>query len=140
MYDDLYYSHISPHYFMNNSMMIAQVLGLVYLSIGIGMLLSPAQYDKLLAEFENNASLTYIGGIMALIFGYIILHMNNVWEGSYVGAITLIGWAACIKGVLLLAKPSLVLGQMVFWKKQRTLMQVVVIALGALFAYYGFIV
>ena len=76
---------------------------------------------------------------MALLFGYVILHMNNVWEGSYVGAITLIGWAACIKGVLLLAKPDVVLGRISFWKKQKTLMQVVVIALGAVFAYYGFI-
>ncbi|MBT5237473.1 hypothetical protein HOL63_03850 [Candidatus Peregrinibacteria bacterium] len=124
---------------MENSVMIAQVLGLMYLSIGIGMLLSPAHYDKLLSEFENHSSLIYLGGIIALIFGYVILHMNNVWEGSYVGAITLIGWIACVKGVILLAKPDAIIGQMAFWKKQRTLMQVVVIALGAVFAYYGFI-
>jgi hypothetical protein len=124
---------------MENSVMIAQVLGLVYLSVGIGMLASPAHYDKLLSEFENNASLVYLGGIIALVVGYVILQMNSAWEGSYVGAITLIGWIACVKGVLLLAKPDLVLGQMAFWKKQRTLMQVVVIALGAVFAYYGFI-
>jgi hypothetical protein len=123
---------------MENSVMIAQVLGLMYLSIGIGMLLSPAHYDKLLNEFENNASLIYLGGIFALLIGYIILHMNSAWEGSYIGAITLIGWIACVKGVILLAKPDAIMGQMAFWKKQRTLMQVVVIALGAVFAYYGF--
>jgi hypothetical protein len=124
---------------MENSVMIAQVLGLVYLSIGIGMLASPAHYDKLLSEFENNASLIYLGGIIALVVGYVILQMNSAWEGSYVGAITLIGWAACIKGVLLLAKPDIVLAKISFWKSQKTLMQVVVIALGAVFAYYGFI-
>lgn len=124
---------------MENSVMIAQVLGLVYLSIGIGMLASPAHYDKLLNEFEQNTSLIYVGGIIALLLGYTILHMNNVWEGSYVGLITLIGWVACIKGVLLLAKPDMILSRINFWKKQKTLMQVVVIVLGAVFAYYGFV-
>lgn len=123
---------------MDNAIIIAQILGLLYLSVGVGMLLSPSHYDKLLSEFQTSASLIYLGGVMALLFGYIVLHMNNMWEMSYVGAITLIGWLGLVKGVLLLVKPDILLSQMGFWQKNRGLMQVLVIVLGAVFVYYGY--
>ena len=119
-------------------MLLAQILGVIYLSVGIGMLVSKAHYQKLFQEFKSSTAFIYISGLMAVLFGFIILELNSTWEMSYVGAITLIGWIALIKGVILLIKPDILLGQMKFWIKNLSLASVIVIVLGLALSYYGF--
>ena len=76
---------------------------------------------------------------MALTAGMLILNVNNVWEQSYVGLLTLLGWSAVIKGVVLLVSPDSLKG-MSDWtlKNNLQMMKVITLGLGAIFAYYGF--
>ena len=52
---------------------IFQIFSLVYLAVGIGILINPAFYKKLIEDFIESASVLYLGGIMALVVGYLIL-------------------------------------------------------------------
>ena len=130
--------YILSHNTMNNSILLAQIIGVLYLSVGIGMLVSKSHYQKLFQEFKTSATLIYIGGMMAILFGFIILHMNNVWEMSYIGVITLIGWIGIIKGIILLVKPDILMNQMPFWTKYLGFASTIVILVGLMFSYYGF--
>ena len=125
---------------MNNSILLAQIIGVIYLSVGIGTMVSKKHYQTLFQEFQNSTTLIYMGGMMAVLFGFIILQLNNVWEMSYVGAITLIGWIGIMKGVILLIKPDILMSQMTFWIKNILLVSAITIIAGLAFCYYGFMV
>jgi len=54
-------------------------------------------------DFQANPVLGYIGGIIALIMGVVIVGFHNVWTGWAAILVTIVGWAALIEGVLMLA-------------------------------------
>ena len=45
---------------------------------------------------------------MAIIIGVLIIENHNYWEKSWIVIITLIGWMAVIKGIILIAFPTIV--------------------------------
>ena len=125
---------------MDASHLIAQLLGLIYLVVGIGVFLNEARYKKLITEFTNNAALGYIGGILALICGYLIITFGpNVWEVSVEGLITLIGWLAALKGVLYLVRPDIIKNMAGYWSKNMPLATLICIVIGGLLSYYGYL-
>lgn len=125
---------------MDASHLIAQILGLVYVVVGVGVLLNPARYKKLVTEFTSNVGLGYIGGVLALVAGYLIVTFGpGVWEVSYEGLITLIGWLALIKGVVYLVRPDLMKKWTANFSKNVQSMTVVCLVLGLALSYYGYL-
>jgi uncharacterized membrane protein len=125
---------------MEHSVFLAQLLGTIYLAIGIGMYLQPARYQRLVKEMMASDMVMYFGGVMALIAGMLILSVNNVWEQSYVGLITFLGWSAVIKGVVLLVNPDALKGMSDWMMKNNMQMyKTIILVLGAIFAYYGYL-
>jgi hypothetical protein len=124
---------------MEHSVFLAKLLGVIYLSVGIGVCLNTARYKRLAKDMMASDMMMYFGGVMALTAGMLILNVNNVWEQSYVGLLTLLGWSAVIKGVVLLVSPDSLKG-MSDWtlKNNLQMMKVIALGLGAIFAYYGF--
>lgn len=120
-------------------MFIAKLLGLSYLVVGLGMLLSGDYYKKAFQSMLKEAGMMYLGGLMALIIGFLIVNAHNVWEG-WPMLVTILGWLALLKGFLLLVFPK----GMMEWsagmlKKNMNMMSIFVLALGAVFAYFGFL-
>lgn len=120
---------------------VAQVAALVYLSIGIGMLVDKAYYKKLFDDIFKDTSAIYLGGFMALIAGFAIVTYHNVWEQSWVVLVTIIGWLALVKGVLLLAFPSsfLAWSKSLFGPKNMGTYSFIILVLGLVFGYFGFV-
>ena len=58
---------------------IFQIFSLVYIAVGIGILINPGFYKKLFEDFIENAAVMYLGGITALVVGYLILVFHNTW-------------------------------------------------------------
>lgn len=124
---------------MDTSHFIAQILGLIYVVVGIGILVDPNRYRKLVDELASNTLFLYYGGIAALVTGYLIITFGpNTWGLSPEGLITLIGWLALIKGVLLTIQPSIVLNTARMWTQNLQITSGIVIVLGLLLGYYGF--
>lgn len=119
---------------------IFQIFSVVYLSIGIGMFVNQAFYKKMLDEFINSAAMMYIGGIMALVIGYLILAFHNTWTKDWSVIITIIGHLALIKGVLILVWPKLMVSLSRKMLKENLLkvMAVWVLFLGLAFSFLGF--
>lgn len=124
---------------MDASHLIAQILGLVYVVVGVGMVLDGPRYKKLVTEFTSNVALMYIGGVLALLAGYLIVTFGpGVWEVSYEGLITLIGWLALIKGVVYLTRPDLLKNMASYWSKNVQMASILCIVLGLALGYYGY--
>lgn len=125
---------------METSILIAQIFGLVYLSISVGIIFSKKYYQKALASMLDNTGLMYLGGLMALVAGFFIVKEHNIWSNDWTVLVTIFGWLALIKGILLLAAPQFV-DTFRSWYKPENINKFVFIPLiiGLVFAYFGFV-
>lgn len=120
---------------------IFQVFSLAYVAIGIGMLINPDIYKKLFEDFIDNGTALYFGGIMALVIGYLLVTFHNTWTKDFSVIITVLGWIALLKGILILVRPKAMIAlTKAIIKKESTLkiMSVFVIIVGLLFSFLGF--
>lgn len=127
---------------MEISIRLAQVFGIAYLAIGLGMLFDPKYYHKLYNDFMKNSALIYITALAITAVGYFIVVKHNVWIKSWEVLITIIGWGALIKGVLLLITPQGFLDIFKDWFKKPeafTKYGIVVLIVGGILTYYGFL-
>ena len=127
---------------METSIFIAKILGLVYLAVGLGMIFSPGYYREKFEEMVKNASFMYLGGLLALVVGFLVITYHNIWENSWVVLVTIIGWLALLKGLLLLIFPRTMINLcMPLVKKDSCLIAkgIIVLILGLIFGYFGFL-
>jgi len=120
---------------------IFQIFSLVYIAVGIGILINPDFYKKLFEDFTENASALYLGGIMALAFGYLIVAFHNTWTKDLSVIITIVGWLALIKGILILIQPKIIVALSKAIMKKESFLKIeaiVVIILGLAFSFLGF--
>ena len=92
---------------MDTSILIGRLISAVYIAVGLGLLIRPKHYRAMFEEFMGSPALLYLGGITALLVGLLIVLFHNVWTGGWIILLTVIGWMALLKGVLLLVLPDL---------------------------------
>ena len=120
---------------------IFKLFGLVYLAVGSGMLVNPEYYKNLFEEFMEKRCMTYLylGGIMSLSIGYLLVIFHNVWAFEWGVIITIFGWLALIKGLVILVRPKVMISMIkamtteVFFK----VMPVATTVLGVIFLVIG---
>ncbi len=120
---------------------IFQVFSLVYIAIGIGILINPDFYKKLYEDLIESASAVYLGGIIALAIGYLVVTFHNTWTKDFSVIITVLGWLALIKGILILVRPKVIITMakaIISKEKNLKIQAVIVIVLGLLLAFLGF--
>ena len=127
---------------MDTSLFLAKFLGVYLIVIGLFVAIRPKDVAKLADGLNSNLVLRYMGGIMALIFGLVLVLMHNVWVGTWEVAITILAWGSLIKGVLILLFPEFLfkLTRSLGVHKNYSLASAIVIALGVYLAYVGFFV
>jgi len=128
---------------MELSLFLAKMLGLAYLLIGLGMFINKKFYKDVFEKMLKNEALMFFGGIMSFVAGFAILSAHNLWVGEWYILITLFGWAALIKGVLLLVMPNLLLSLSKSLMKSDfylNLTSAICLILGLILCYFGFIV
>jgi len=121
-------------------MLIAKYFALIYFTYGLGLLLNKKFYQKMIIEYLKSGAGLILGGLLALIIGLSLVIYHNIWETSWVLIITLFGWAALIKGVIILLFPEEVSKLALKWYKNQKLINLVAvlsILLGLMFGYLG---
>ena len=93
---------------MEGSIFFARLLGLYFVIVAIGFLFNLKTYQRLLEDFCKNVALIYIGGVLALWFGLVIVLFHNVWVANWTVIITIFGWLGLIKGTWLIILPNTV--------------------------------
>ena len=120
---------------------IFQIFSIVYIAVGIGILINPRFYKKLFENFIENAAVLYIGGVMALTIGYLIIAFHNTWTLNLSIIITIFGWLALIKGILILIRPKIMIALSRAMLQKESLLKIEAIAiiiLGLAFSFLGF--
>lgn len=120
---------------------IFQVFSIAYIAVGIGMLMNSDVYKKMFGDFIEKTSALYFGGIMALVVGYFIVAFHNIWIKDFSVIITIIGWIALTKGLLILVWPKLMIAiTKAMTQNEKTLKveALIVIIIGLAFSFLGF--
>ncbi len=127
---------------MELSIFIAKLLAVVYITIGVGMLLNGKYYKQMISDTMGTPGIIYIGGIIALLAGFLMITYHNIWVKDWTVIITVFGWLALVKGVSLLAFPKAFIGffKGMMGKWNFTVLGACVLILGSILGYFGFIV
>ncbi|MBN1587848.1 MAG: DUF2065 family protein [Candidatus Omnitrophica bacterium] len=121
--------------------LVARLYGPIVVVVAIGLLFQPAYYQKVLRDFKDSSALCYFGGILALFVGLLIVQYHNVWELHWSVLVTLIGWIALIKGVVLVVVPSSFekwIDKYLQSSKALRIHGVAALILGMILSYFGF--
>lgn len=126
---------------METSILVAQIMCVVYLSVGIGLIFSRNYYQDAFIELIENKGYVFLGGWMALVAGVVLVHYHNLWVNDWRVIVTIVGWIALIKGIWLFAFPGTIrLYKPLFLKPAiLNLLIPLIIILGGVFGYFGFL-
>ena len=87
---------------------LAKLIGPIFLTIGIGMLVNGPFYRVLIGEALASHVLIYLSGVLSLLAGLAIVIAHNRWSGGWPVIITVIGWLMVIGGVIRIVVPQVV--------------------------------
>jgi len=127
---------------MGNAVIIAKILGPIFLVVGLGMLFNPKTYQNIMSEFIKNPAMRYLGGISALAFGLIIIQYYNVWRIRLSLIVTLMGWLSLLKGAVLLIVPNSMVKLVKLYEGSPILLKIhaiIAIALGLVLYALGYL-
>ena len=82
---------------------LALMIGLYLFAAGVGLFMEGAAYKEAIAAFKDNVAIGYLAAILAFASGVVLIRLHNDWEGWRAIVLSLVGWAALIEGVLMLA-------------------------------------
>lgn len=120
---------------------IFQILGLVYLVIGLGMLANPRFYKVMLNKMIDNEAVLLVMGLLVLVIGYFLVAYHNIWIGGRTIIITIFGWLALLKGLMMTVIPEKSIKFYNFIKVskgQLSVYGIIVFVLGIIFTYLGY--
>lgn len=122
---------------MSTSILLAKILGPVLCVVGVGILLNRKYYKKMVDQFLKSPETIFIAGLINLVAGVAIVVNHNIWGSGWPLAITVLGWAVTIRGVIMIVAPN----QLIKAAKVHindtlfTLTATLVIVLGVMFNY-----
>jgi len=64
---------------METSIFLAKLLGPYCIIVAVGLLFNLKNYQKVIEDFCKNSALLYLGGVLALFFGLLVVLFQNVW-------------------------------------------------------------
>lgn len=121
---------------------ILQLFGLAYMTMGLGMSVNSKFYKGLLGNYKDNPAMTYLTGIIVFVLGFLIVSNHNVWSSDIeTTVITILGWAALIKGILVIIFPESmikIIRKVAPLSKNTKTWSIIVFLIGAIISYLGF--
>lgn len=123
---------------VENAIMLASVLGPVYLVAGISLLLYPKSWKLLLERYTKDHFQLFAEMFFALIAGLVMIRLYNSWQWDVWFLVTLTAWVSFLKGVFyFLAPREWILPVLKFGQRQDVLYAAAFVALlfGAALSY-----
>lgn len=85
---------------------LLQLIGPSFVIIGLSLALNPKSYLDMLKEWDKSKTLLFMIGLISFVSGLTILIKHNFYTSVGAIIVTVFGWIALIKGVLLLTMPQ----------------------------------
>lgn len=88
------------------SEVMARILGIIFVVLGLSMAFNKKFTAAAVQEMMQNKGLLWLGGLIALSMGAVIVALNNIWTWGLPLVITIMGWMSLLKGLLILVFPN----------------------------------
>lgn len=120
---------------------IFQWLGITFFAMGVGMLTNPKFINDIVKDFEGSTTNVFYGGLACLAIGFPLVTFHNVWNWNTSLIITLIGWLALVKGLMLVMFPAFTMRMYkgVLVKENKSYISYGVLAFGIILLYLGYL-
>ena len=115
----------------------ARLYGVFYLVFGLLFIIS-RQLGRTI-EMTENKSFVISTGYISFFLGLITIILHNVWVLNWTVAITLLGWATFIKGIIKIAAPEQIHKRAQAFKKGQIISSIFMILLGGWLLVMSFI-
>lgn len=125
---------------METSLFLAKLFGLYVLIMSLVWACGGVVFRERVAECLESASFQVLSGIITVIMGLAIIAGHQVWEASWRGVITVIGYLVLVKGIVLLLWPEHMRRRaaLFFDKRVMVVYLLIVAPAGAWLAWIGF--
>lgn len=124
---------------MDMSIVFAKLIGLYLLITAALYLFRRNQMKDMITEFTTSKSLLALSGEFYLVFGLVVAIYHSIWELSWVGLVTLMGYLLIVRGILRIGFPVQV--KKLVMKMTSTsymIVLIVMLVIGAYLTYMGF--
>jgi uncharacterized membrane protein HdeD (DUF308 family) len=124
---------------MDLSIFLARLIGLYLLIVAADLLFRRHEFEMAVKDFASSKGLLVFSGSISLLLGLAIVIAHPVYELSYHGLITLLGYLMILRGIWRIAFPSRVQKKLVtcFQKGYRGIF-ILLLVLGVYLTYIGF--
>lgn len=118
---------------------LAQIWGISTVIISLALLIKEGHLKKLFASLETDDNF-FLWGFISLVIGVAMILAYNVWAWNWQLVITVLGWAALLKGLLLLFCPEFMKkwAKKIDNKKWMPIWLMILLILGLVITYFGF--
>ncbi len=125
---------------MELSIFLAQLFGLIMIIFSLSALYRPQIIIESVRSLRPYSFSALMAGFISTVAGLSIILTHNIWEFSWVGVVTLFGWAALLKGVAYVAFPDKIISTAnnVLGSKQRKVALTLALLVGCYLTYHGF--
>jgi hypothetical protein len=127
---------------MASTYFLAQLIGLLLLSVGASVLLRKTLFMKALNDITGNSTSLFMAGIVLLLLGLSVVLTHNIWHAGFLPlVITLIGWILILRGIVSMFVPGHGISRMIRWFRVEEfswLYAMLVLAIGAYLTWAGF--
>jgi hypothetical protein len=104
---------------MQKEVVLASIIGPIYLVYGLSVLLYAKQWKKVVAWLEKDHFAFFPLAMISLIFGLILVNAYNIWDWNPFVVITLTGWVLILKAVFYFLAPGSWIQAVLHWKLLR---------------------
>lgn len=124
---------------MEFALMVTRILAVMYILVGISGLVGEFEFKDFMKNLEKSPALTFFMGVMAVLIGMLILSKHSVWTSDWTVLVTFVGWAAVIKGAIYIMFPKSLLKSSQKMAQYQNGWSLLVLIIGAVLAYLGFL-
>ena len=125
---------------MDTLIVLARISGIMCLLVGLTAL-NKKFIGAVISEFESSKVLFWSAGFTAALLGSILLALYSTWNAHWQVLLTILGWLALLKGILIMLFPGWLMS---VYKKLKTsgiimFSGIIGILFGLVLLYKGFI-
>src|SRR5579871_4546065 len=89
---------------MQPAVLIARLVGPVFVALGLGILLNASFYAAAITEAVHSPTLIYLSGVAARLA---VLNAHSAWPADWRVIVTIFGWLCVVGGVMRIVLPQL---------------------------------
>ena len=89
-----------------DNVFLGSIIGPTMLILGLSLALYGKVWIKIMKEIGQSHTTLFYGMAIALVVGLALIQTHNIWEWSVNVIITIIGWAAFLKGLFYFLAPG----------------------------------